>query len=205
MCRVVAFIALFVGLCDAFVPTMSNNAGVSRADFAKVLAAGVAGSAVPAFAAGTSPIQNFFGVIGTGKTVGGGGMSSPYAEIDTYSPYSPYSATEDGTAIYKGYTDEITKRYISTVKDCKTRFEQIPGWAKDAKWMEIQAELTRKAYSLRGAMRGLAKTDKSVDAAKTYFQDMEVMMVESKKKNGAKVLDAYNKSVADLATYLSTL
>jgi hypothetical protein len=72
---------------------------VSRSDFAKVVAAGVVGAAAPAFALGASPKQNFFGVLGFGENSAGGGLSSPYAETDTYSPYSPYSATDSPDAV----------------------------------------------------------------------------------------------------------
>jgi len=197
----VALLAV-LAVCQAFVPSMS---GVTRADFAKVAVAGVLGTAAPAFALGASPKQNLFGVIGTAPMVGGGGMSSPYSEVDTYSPYSPYSATADGSAVYTGQTDEMSKRYIDTIKDCKTRFEKIPGWVEGSKWMEIRAELTRKAYSLRGAMNSLATSAEAKAAAKTYFQDLEVMMTEARNKDGAKISAAYGKSVSDLAAYLSKL
>ncbi|KAG5191238.1 hypothetical protein JKP88DRAFT_271333 [Tribonema minus] len=194
-----------LAVCQAFVPSMTANSGLSRADFAKVLAAGVAGTAAPALALGASPKQNLFGVIGTAPMVGGGGMSSPYSEADTYSPYSPYSATEDGTAVYTGVTDEMSKRYIDVIKDCKNRFEKIPGWVAGSKWMEIRAELTRKAYSLRGAMNALAASPEAKAAAKDYYADLEVMMTEARNKDGAKISAAYAKSVSDLSTYLSKL
>jgi len=197
-----ALLAL-VAACQGFV--MTANSGISRADFAKVAVAGVLGTAAPAFALGASPKQNLFGIVGTAPMVGGGGMSSPYAEGETYSPYSPYSATADGTAIFKGATDEMIKEYIAIVKDCDKRFKQIPGWVSGSKWMEIRAELSRKAYSLRGAMNALASNSKAQAAAKAYYADLEVMMTEARNKDAAKISAAYEKSVADLGTYLSSI
>ncbi|KAG5191816.1 hypothetical protein JKP88DRAFT_230759 [Tribonema minus] len=198
-----AVLLALVASCQAFVMTANN--GISRADFAKVAAAGVLGAATPAFALGASPKQDFFGVVGTAPLVGGGGLSSPYAEVETYSPYSPYSATADGTAIFKGPTDEMLKQYIAVVKDCEKRFKQIPGWVNGKQWMEIRAELSRKAYSLRGAMNALASNPNTQSAAKAYYADLEVMMTEARNKDGAKIAAAYDKSVADLGTYLSSL
>ena len=184
------------------------NSG-SRADFAKFLgtsAAAVAAAASPAFASGDSPKQNLFGIIGTAPMVGGGGMSSPFSETKTYSPYSPYSNTEGGAAVYKGPTDEMKKRYIATVKDCQKRFEQIPGWIDGRDWMEIPTELTRKAYELRGSMNALAKGNSAAeDLAKVYYQDLEKLIVSARRKNAGEAQAAYDASLGHLKDYLAAL
>ena len=106
---------------------------------------------------------------------------------------------------FTGATDEMTKNYIKTIKDCSKRFEQIPSWTANAEWMEISAELTRKAYPLRGAMNALATASPAKAAARKFYGDLEVMMTEARNKNGAKVNAAYEASVSDLKAYLATL
>jgi hypothetical protein len=55
----------------------------------------------------------------------------------------------------------------------------------------------------------LAEVSKTPDAAKKaadkYFRDLEEMFVFSTRKDGARVVAAYDKSVADLAAYRSLI
>jgi hypothetical protein len=188
------------------------SCSVTRADFAKFLAAGAATAAMPALAAGTGPKQNLFGVVGWGEgnNVGGGGYSSPYAEADTYSPYSPYSNTgkADALAVKQGMTADMKKSYVATVKECSKRFESVPRWVDGRDWMEIPAELTRRAYPLRDSMNRLAEASgkqEAKDAAKKYYQDLELMTVNARRKKPDLVKAAYKKSVEDLSTYLALI
>jgi hypothetical protein len=190
---------------------MKVETGVSRADFAKVVAAAsVVGVSAPALALGDSPRQNLFGVLGWGGKgtdgVGGGGMSSPYSETPTYSPYSPYSATGLDTAAYKGVNDEMTKNYIAVLKDCQRRFEKIPNYLAKKQWSEVTTELTRKAYVLRASMNALsAKSPDGAKAAKAYYRDLEEITVAAQRKQGDKAQAAYTKSVDDLNAFLAKL
>ncbi|CAM9667488.1 unnamed protein product [Phaeothamnion confervicola] len=147
------------------------------------------------------PKQNVYGF---GSEMGlGGGMSTPYAEVETYSPYSPYSNT--GKGIYAA-GDEQVKRRIEILKDCAKRFEKVPGWIEGAKWEEIRAELTRKAYSLREAMNTLGEgKPEALAAAKAYYRDIEELTVASRRKQGATAKAAYERSVANLGKYLAAI
>ncbi|CAM9271198.1 unnamed protein product [Choristocarpus tenellus] len=179
----------------------------TRADFVKFAAGAatalVAGTAPALAKAGTGPKQNLFGVIGSDMNLGGG-ASSYVPESNTYSAYSPYGSPSK--AMYSKDDDFMVKVKIDILKDSAKKLETIPKFIEGKKWTEINSALTGKAYSLRDAMNYLSKgKPESVAAAKTFYKDIEAIILYAAKKNPDACLAAYTSAQDSLKKYLASI
>jgi len=105
-----------------------------------------------------------------------------------FSPYSPYG--NGAAAAYnnvKGDSKEVAFWQNQLVVGLK-RVDNVPEKAKKADWNGVSTELTSYVYNLRSAMLRLADYGKnpveSTTLAKTYFDDLNDMLVNSRLKQG---------------------
>lgn len=103
-----------------------------------------------------------------------------------------------------GGKEEITF-WTNQFNNCVTRTENVPKELAKKQWMNINTELTSYAYNMREAMLRLAASSKdptaATAAAKTYFVDINDVIVNSIGHRAEVVESAYAASVKDLAAF----
>eukprot|EP00595_Chromulina_sp_UTEXLB2642_P000152 CAMPEP_0196761110 /NCGR_PEP_ID=MMETSP1095-20130614/227_1 /TAXON_ID=96789 ORGANISM="Chromulina nebulosa, Strain UTEXLB2642" /NCGR_SAMPLE_ID=MMETSP1095 /ASSEMBLY_ACC=CAM_ASM_000446 /LENGTH=185 /DNA_ID=CAMNT_0042110223 /DNA_START=127 /DNA_END=684 /DNA_ORIENTATION=+ len=180
---------------------MTSEKPSAKKVFSTIVIASALFGGMPAFAKeGAAPKQGFFS---------NSDASSPFTEESRedplFSPYSPYGNGE--AAVYnslKGSPSEI-KFYSEKFDESVKRVAKVPGYVQKKTWFEIKAGLVGYAYNLRNAALKLAEFSKdptaATKAAKVYFDDLNDINEYGIKKDGAKVLAAYDKSLKDLAAF----
>ncbi|KAJ1409398.1 hypothetical protein B484DRAFT_456089 [Ochromonadaceae sp. CCMP2298] len=204
------FLVVLACLLSAFAFNPLGAASGSRMQMkaAQPSAARVFGAAIIASSMIAMPVFAMEGVGAKLAPFGNSEQSSPFSasevrEDPMYSPYSPFG-NGDASVYKRGGKDEI-KFYSAKFEDGIKRVAKVPGYTAKKTWSETTTELTRMTYSLREAMVRLAEVSPApkaaASAAQAYFCDLEDMFVFSGKKDGAKVMAAYEKSVGDLVAF----